>query len=311
MAAHFALLENEGLLHIAGPDALTFLQGQTTCDTRKVDPEHALPGAYCTPKGRMVCDFLLVQLGAEHYGLRMRDDVIAPAAAAFSKYIMFSKAELDAARKDWQVAACWGEEVKAELAASGFAVPAARYESASGDGYTLVQVDDRGEQIEIYIDSQSQPSHIKTLQQALDAGSAEQWQALQIEAGIGRVEGPTSGEFLPQMLNYDITGHVSFNKGCYTGQEIVARLHYRGKAKRRLYLAQLDNSGPLPAGTDLFSPASEQSGGTVVNSAPTAAGCICLVSATEAAIAGGLRTGESDSELVPGTLPYALNDSEA
>jgi folate-binding protein YgfZ len=308
LAAHFALLKNEGLLHIAGPDALTFLQGQTTCDTRKVDPEHALPGAYCTPKGRMVCDFLLVQLGTEHYGLRMRDDVIAPAAAAFGKYIMFSKAELDEARTDWQVAACWGEDVKAVLAASGFAVPSARYESAGGDGCVLVQMDDQGEQIEVYIDSQSQSHHIKALQQALDAGSAEQWQALQIEAGIGRIEGPTSGEFLPQMLNYDITGHVSFNKGCYTGQEIVARLHYRGKAKRRLYLAQLDKSAPLPAGTDLFSPDSEQPGGTVVNSAPTVAGCVCLVTATESAIAGGLRTSDNDHELVPGTLPYALTE---
>ena len=72
MNAHFAKLPGDALLHISGPDTLTFLQGQTTCDTRQVDAGHAVPGAYCTPQGRMVCDFLLAQLDDGHFGLRMR-----------------------------------------------------------------------------------------------------------------------------------------------------------------------------------------------------------------------------------------------
>ena len=85
MYAHFTQLDDEALLHISGPDSLTFLQGQTTCDTRIVSAEQAVSGAYCTPQGRMVCDFLLAALGDDHFGLRMRGDVVPAAAEAFGK----------------------------------------------------------------------------------------------------------------------------------------------------------------------------------------------------------------------------------
>ena len=77
----FTTLPGEGLLHISGPETLGFLQGQTTCDTRRLDASTAIPGAYCTPQGRVVCDFLLLQLGQEHVGLRMRSDILDASAA--------------------------------------------------------------------------------------------------------------------------------------------------------------------------------------------------------------------------------------
>ncbi|WP_165787143.1 YgfZ/GcvT domain-containing protein [Pseudohalioglobus lutimaris] len=308
MPAHYALLKDEGLLHISGPDTLKFLQGQTTCDTRKVDAGHALPGAFCTPKGRMICDFLLAQVSADHYVLRMRNDTVALAATAFGKYIMFSKATLDGDRQDWKTVACWGENVRSALAGLKLSVPSARYAATSGEGYILIQMDDQGEQFEAYLDMQAFPQHFEALAQTMDAGEEEDWRTLQIESGIGRVEAPTSGEFLPQMLNYDVTGHVSFNKGCYTGQEIVARLHYRGKSKRRLYLARFGASVPLPAGTDLFSPGTDQANGTVVNSAAADGGHVCLVSATEAGVAAGLHLRGHDQALEIEPLPYTLPD---
>ncbi|MBE9539587.1 MAG: tRNA-modifying protein YgfZ, partial [Proteobacteria bacterium] len=82
-----------------------------------------------------------------------------------------------------------------------------------------------------------------------------------------RIEAATVEVFIPQMLNYDLTGHVSFDKGCYTGQEVVARLHYRGKPKRRLFQATMEKTLALQAGSALYSSATEQSSGTVVNSA--------------------------------------------
>jgi hypothetical protein len=308
LAANFARLQDESLLHIVGPDTLTFLQGQTTCDTRQVDDGHAVPGAYCTVQGRMVCDFLLLQLAAEHMVLRMRRGILAAATATFGKYIVFSKAELDAQRSDWQVFACWGDEAAATLGQLDMPVPGAQYAVAREEGYALVQLDAKGTQYEVYANVEQHPQHLQALRDAMSEGSEAQWQALQINAGIGRVEGATSGEFLPQMLNYDITGHVNFRKGCYTGQEIVARLHYRGKAKRRLYLASLRGAEPLPAGTDLFTAGTEQASGTVVNSAPQGDGCVCLVSATEAGVAGGLTVAGSTQQLEIGSLPYALPD---
>ena len=296
MTAFYTTLQSEALLHISGPDTLTFLQGQTTCDTRTVDGGHAVPGAYCTPQGRMVCDFLLGQLGNEQFALRLRADTLEAAAATFGKYIVFSKAELDAGRQDWQVVACWGESIVAAFGGLGVTLPGGRYQVTGGDGYLLIQLDEAGQQYEAWIDMAEHADHYQALQDAMSEGSENDWQALQILAGNARVEGPTVEEFLPQMLNYDLTGHVNFKKGCYTGQEIVARLHYRGKPKRRLYLAR-GGTAALAAGSPLFAAGSEQSVGTVVNSARAGDGAVHLVSCTRAGMQGPLHAQDNDAEL--------------
>jgi len=294
LSAFFSLLDHEALLHITGPDSLTFLQGQTTCDTRKVDTGHALPGAYCTPQGRVVCDFLLGQLSEEHYAMRMRADTLAAAARTFGKYIVFSKADLDADRNDWQVVACWGDAAGQALAAALGAIPRQRHEALPGDGFVLFQLDDSGKQFEAWIDRDGHPAHLEALRAALEEASPDTWQALQIRSGIGRVEGPTVEEFLPQMLNYDLTGHVSFDKGCYTGQEIVARLHYRGKAKRRMYLARTPGVNRFAAGTPLYAANGEQPVGNLVNSVPCGEETLCLVTVTEEGAASTLGLGSHD-----------------
>lgn len=307
MNAYYTRLPREALLHINGPDSLTFLQGQTTCDTRQVDTGHALPGAFCTPQGRTICDFLLAQLGEEHYALRLRADILETAAITFGKYIVFSKAELDAKRRDWQVVACWGGTAAKVFADLLDDTPAARYDTVSGEGYVLVQLDDNATQFEAYIDMDRHGDHFAALQAAMEPGTEEAWRALQVRAGMGRVESPTVEEFIPQMLNYDRTGHISFNKGCYTGQEIVARLHYRGKAKRRMYLAELPTCADPEAGKPLYSSGSQQSVGTVVNYAVEEDRTVCLVSATESGVSQGLHLGSVDGPaLTIGALPYPI-----
>lgn len=309
MAANYCSLSMESLLHITGPDTLTFLQGQTTCDTGEVSAERAVPGAYCTPQGRMICDFMLVQLGQDHFALRMRHDTVAAAAAAFGKYIMFSKAELDAARDDWTVIACWGDDSKSALQGLGFSVTSRQYGAASCPGYVVVQVDETGSAFEIYVEAAHRDALLETLSTQLEEAGEAAWQALQISAGIGRVEGSNSGEFLPQMLNYDATGHVNFTKGCYTGQEIVARLHYRGKSKRRMYRVQLDATSAPRAGTEVYPCGSGQACGTVVNFVNTQSGCSGLVTATEAGLAAGLCVNtEDDQPMQVIALPYAVKD---
>ncbi|WP_162846106.1 YgfZ/GcvT domain-containing protein [Seongchinamella sediminis] len=310
MSACYAPLQAEAILHITGPDSLTFLQGQTTCDTRKISSTQALPGAYCNVQGRMVCDFLLLQLAQEHYALRLKADTLDNAAATFGKYIVFSKAELAGGSGDWQLYGCWGEAVADALRSLGMSTPTARYGAATGDGHVLVQMDDAGCQFELYIDGAATPELAGALEAALERCPETQWQALQMRAGIGRVEGPNVAEMLPQMLNYDVTGHVSFSKGCYTGQEIVARLHYRGKAKRRMYLGELPGGAASQAGDSLFSPGSGQGAGTVINAAQLDDRTVCLVTATEQGAAGGLRLASPDGpaiELQP--LPYTVDEA--
>lgn len=277
MSCHYTILDDEALLHIVGPDTLTFLQGQTTCDTRPADAGQAVPGAYCTPKGRVVCDFLLCQIAENHFALRLRREILDSSAAVFGKYIVFSKAELVTDNQSWQAFGCWGEDAATALHSTLSITPdqsgnGKRYSSCHGEGFALVQTDAEGRQFECYINTDSHPELAEKLAATMSPGDANSWKAQQIEQGLGRIEAATVEAFIPQMLNYDLTGFVSFDKGCYTGQEVVARMHYRGKPKRRLYRATLNEGHPLPAGAPLFNTGSQQSVGTVVNSAVGAGG---------------------------------------
>ncbi len=301
----FTTLAGESLLQITGPDALDFLQGQTTCDTRRLNDSTALPGAYCTPQGRVVCDFLLLQLGQDHVGLRMRNDILAAATATFSKYIVFSKAEIEQGPSHWQIGACWGEDAGQVISGLCGSIPGEPFAVAAADGLRVVQIDDSGQLFECYLDRsilEQVPSQLAALQ---SEGGEPRWRARQIAAGFGRIEQATVEQFIPQMLNFDLTGHVSFDKGCYTGQEVIARLHYRGKPKRRMYLAALDQE--TAAGDELYASTSGQSVGNVVNSAPSVKGYAALVVATADGAEAGLHLGSQDGPpLSLQELPYSL-----
>jgi folate-binding protein YgfZ len=131
---------------------------------------------------------------------------------------------------------------------------------------------------------------------------------------VARIEAATSGEFIPQVLNYDITGHISFNKGCYTGQEVVARMHYKGKPKRRLYPATIASGGSaLPAsGEPLYLAGTERPAGHLINCAEPAGDLlVALVTSTREGIASGLRlAGATGAEVITGPPPYPLPELE-
>lgn len=307
MNCNYAPLAQEALLHITGPDTLKFLQGQVTCDTRKVDAAHALPGAYCTPQGRVVCDFLLFEVGHEHFALRMRRDIRAGASAVFGKYIIFSKAKLDATREDWLPVAAWGEAAASALLEVFGAIPMERYGASRTDDAIVVQTDERGHQFECFLNSASSEARLAQIAARMNSATETQWQALQIADGIARIEAATVEEFVPQILNYDLTGHISFNKGCYTGQEVVARLHYRGKPKRRSYTAALSAVGDCTAGAAVFDAQSGQNVGNVVNCCATQDSAVALVAATAGGAQNGLRLGAADGPaLTLGVLPYTV-----
>lgn len=302
--SYYTQLHHESLLHIRGPDTLTFLQGQTTCDTRELEGARALPGVYCTPKGRVVCDFLLSELGEDHLALRMRQDVVENAAATFGKYIVFSKAELDTDNTQWQMLGVWGIDVRSKLQSLCDAVPDQQYCASRGDNYVLIQIDEKGQQFECYLQAESATDLYSELTSRLTEADETEWQSLQIEQGIGRIEAATIEEFIPQVINYDLTGHISFNKGCYTGQEVVARLHYRGKSKRRMHLAALPQQAA--AGDPIFSD-SEHSIGNVVNCAASEGGFNALIVATESCLADDLHLESIGGPVLTlKELPYSL-----
>ena len=309
MNCHYAPLPGEALLHITGPDTLTFLQGQTTCDTTALSAERAVAGVYCTPKGRVVCDFLLTLLGEEHYALRMRRAIRSNAATVFGKYIIFSKATIDAERDDWLVLGVWGEDASALILDTFGEVPAGRYDAISGDGYCLVQVDG-GDRFECHYDPARAATLIDTLQSKSEAASEEQWRAAEIQQGIARMDEGLVDEFVPQTLNYDITGHISFTKGCYTGQEVVARLHYRGTPKRRSFIAHLPKGTQTSPMQDIYADEGGNSIGDIVNAEDFGDETIALVAITTASTDSSLHLGGDNSEpLSLHALPYTLEAS--
>lgn len=304
---HYARLQQEALLHISGPDALTFLQGQTTCDTRVIDGEHALPGAYCTPQGRVVCDFLLCELGPEHYAMRLRRDIRAASSATFGKYIVFSKATLDENRDDWLALGVWGPDATRALDGVFGNAPAQRFGAQSGDGFVIVRTDDEGRQYECFFEESRAAGYLEKMAATMQPGNETAWRAQQIADGLARIEAHTVEEYVPQSLNYDITGHISFDKGCYTGQEVVARLHYRGTPKRRTYLAALPAETDCKAGDKVLDATTGKPVGSIVNAVVAENYTGVLVEATADGLANGLQLDDgSGTTLEPGTLPYAL-----
>lgn len=309
--SYYCELEADALLHLTGPDSQAFLQGQTSCDSSAVSAQTAVEGVYCTPQGRVVCDFLLCQLDDNHFGLRMRRALRKTAAETFGKYIIFSKAELDAERDDWSCFALWGDTAEACVVALAGRAPGAALSCVETPSALWVQRDEAAQQFECYVRPDQSEALRAELEQHLTRGSEADWQALQIIAGRARIE-PTLGEALvPQTLNYDLTGHINFKKGCYTGQEVVARLHYRGTPKRRTHIATTSLEQPPSAGTPVYCAGKEQSVGTIINSAAQGPGSIVLVATTEQGVEEGLHLESPNGPaLTLGTLPYAISASD-
>lgn len=299
-----SLSRHEALLHVSGPEALKFLQGQTTCDTRSIGPSQAARGVYCTPQGRVICDFLLAQLAHDHYALRLRREIREPVVSVLSKYSIFSKVTLGGEREDWLVAGVHGVDAADTLEQIFGSVPQADLRCVSGEQFLLVQTGSAGDTFECFMAAASPwPA---TLANAFASLDAQCWRHHELSAGIARVEGCTLGEFVPQVLNYDLTGHISFTKGCYTGQEVVARLHYRGRSKRRSFIFQLPSGAQAQAGDTLVNSEGKQVG-SVINSACCDGDSRILAATGLEDVNTELRLGAADGvALIAVNMPYRV-----
>ncbi len=259
-----AVLPHYGLLAINGPDTAKFLQGQTTCNLDEIDDTHTRPGAYCTPKGRMVTSFQLARLNSENYLLRMRRPLVESSQAVLAKYIVFSKAEQYNASDKYLVVGLHGDKAKAAINTAFGTTPKGLHESVINDGNIAIQLDQTGKTFECWVLADNVPTLWPTLSDGLHLQGSQSWELLAIRHGQGEVTEQTTEAFTPQMLNYQITGAVSFTKGCYTGQEVVARLHYKGKLKRHMYRIMVEAS-PLSPGATIYNSTGEQRIGEIVN----------------------------------------------
>ncbi|WP_416364199.1 YgfZ/GcvT domain-containing protein [Pseudomonas sp. NFX183] len=303
-SAFFCPLSHEGVLAVRGADAAKFLQGQLTCNLNYLSDTQASLGARCTQKGRMQSSFRILLQG-DGVLLAMASELLEPQLADLKKYAVFSKSKLTDESAAWVRFGL--SNADQALASLGLELPAETDSVTRSD--TLIAIRVSPGRSELWVPVEHAETVRAQLATQLQPADLNQWLLGQIRAGIGQVMPQTRELFIPQMLNLQAVGGVSFKKGCYTGQEIVARMQYLGKLKRRLYRLSLDATELPEPGTPLFAPSHNSAIGEVVIAAK-ADQCVELLAVlqAEAADSGDVHLGTLEGpSLQLLDLPYQLD----
>ncbi|WP_414451748.1 folate-binding protein YgfZ [Burkholderia sp. 22PA0099] len=306
----YAALPQFGIIDVAGDDAATFLHSQLTNDVEHLDAASVRLAGYCSPKGRLLASFTTWR-SANGVRLLVSKDIQPAVQKRLSMFVLRAKAKLgDAAEL---VATGFAGDVREALSGLFEALPDGVHTKLDGPAGTLMRLPDAADRPRyLWIATREQfDAAAPALDGKLARVSPAVWDWLEIRAAEPRITQPVVEQFVPQMVNYDVIGAVNFRKGCYPGQEIVARSQYRGTIKRRTALvhAEVEPNTARP-GTELFH--SEDPGqpcGMIVNAAASPEGGIdALVEIKLAAQEGGsVHLGAADGpalRFLP--LPYAL-----
>lgn len=259
-------LSCNGLIAVSGSDSVTFLQGQLTNDI-KLLAQGAQWNGYCTAKGRLLALFYSFSINEVIY-LQCPRELIPDLIKRLRVFVLRSKVLIEDA-SDRLVALGLSSEA---LASHIAALPATVHQSAQTHDGTLIRLADAGnlQRALFLIDSARASASWQTFSAAFSPASTADWESLEIQAGVPQVYAATKEQFVPQMINLDALNGINFKKGCYTGQEIVARTHYLGKVKRRTLLAQLPAGAARPQAGDALHDAQQQEAGQLVRVAPSA-----------------------------------------
>lgn len=256
-------LTHLGLISCAGDDARDFLHNQFTSDINHLKTGQFQHSAWCNAKGRMQASFM-VWREADRYQMLLAADLLAPTAKRLGMFILRSKVRLNTEDQTRVLLGVSGPQAGAALAAAGLPVPA---ENATADFATGSVVHFEAQRYILSLDAAAAPDAWRQLATQATKAAAPVWQWLDIRAGLPLVSLATKEEFVPQMANFERIGGVSFHKGCYPGQEIIARTQYLGKVKRHLF--RVTASEALVPGTLLYSSAvPDQSCGMIASAAP-------------------------------------------
>lgn len=298
-----AELSHLGIIRVVGDDAAKFLQGQLTQDVALMSLSDARLAAFCNAKGRMQASFVVFKRAETEFFLVCNRDILAQTLKRLSMFVMRAKAKLTDASAEFLLFGLAGDAIESIAASARHAWATSHFDDKSvvflypGAGLTRAL-------------------WCAPVGTAVPAGvtlSPDVWAWLEVQSGIAMITQPIFEAFVPQMLNYESVGGVSFKKGCYPGQEIVARSQFRGTLKRRAYLV---HGGLLPAvGQEVFHASdAEQPCGLVAAWAPNPAGgfdAIVSMQTSAAADAENGRltlgsAGSQDAALTLLPLPYPL-----
>ncbi|MHB0985010.1 MAG: CAF17-like 4Fe-4S cluster assembly/insertion protein YgfZ [Sulfuricella sp.] len=292
-----------GIIGVSGEESQTFLQGQTTNDVR-LPAERAQHNSLCTPKGRMLASFLLWREN-DGYLLQLPASLQVAIQKRLAMYVLRAKVKIHDAGEEFVRLGMAGAGAERVLQKRFGTLPADALGISRHAAATIVRLG--ATRFEIIAKAEQGPALWDELSKEARAVGSARWEWLDIQAGIPVILPQTQEQFTPQMANYEALGGVSFNKGCYTGQEIVARTQYLGKVKRRLYLAHLDTDSSPQPGDELFG--AEQSAGMAVNVQASPGGGFDLLAVipTSSVEAGDIRWKSPDGPILQFLpLPYPI-----
>ena len=287
-------LAHWGVIRARGADAARFLHGQLTSDMLNLGTGRAVPAGFCSAKGRLQASFIVWAGEADEILLAGSASLLAPTLKRLSMFVMRAQCKLDDATAELPLHGLAGP---AALALLGDAQPWECRRSAAG---TAIRLPD-AQGVPRAMLAGTAPSGVTPL-------DADTWRWLEVSSGVPVIEASTVDQFVPQMVNFELVGGVNFKKGCYPGQEVVARSQYRGTLKRRGTL--LRSPQPMAAGQEVYHSADPgQPAGTVALAAgPVDGAYLALTELKLAALQGGsLHLGAADgATMTPAPLPYEL-----
>ncbi|HEU0200686.1 MAG TPA: folate-binding protein [Burkholderiaceae bacterium] len=309
-----AALDELGVVEVRGADAEAFLQNQLTADIAAVEAGRLQAAGCCTPKGRLLATFRLWRGGdatVPEFCLLTPREVLAPALTRLAMFVLRAKVKLADASANWKSYALAGPGTTEQLTAVGVDAPAVGL-AVRHEGALLARLPDAprvAERFLLIVPAERAAAWQERLQFATAVDSGVFWWT-QIDAGVPDVFAATREKFVPQMINFEVLGGVSFKKGCYPGQEIVARSQYLGKLRRRMSIAH--TGGTTCAGANVFAAGEAQPIGVVVMAAATPEGGMDVLLERPVDRAVTLHAGAADGPiLTERALPYALFDPTA
>ena len=259
-----APLAELGVISVTGEDAARFLHGQLTNDVEHLGAGHLSLNGYCTAKGRLLATFR-VRRDEKAILLLLPRELLPGVLKRLSMFVLRAKAKLVDASEAWRVLALFGTGAEAKLRALGCPAPAAAGDCAPFGSAQVARLHGSARVRERFLVLAAAAERLAAGLAELPAVASGAFWWSEIDAGVPTVFASTQEKFVPQMINFELVGGVSFSKGCYPGQEVVARSQYRGKLKRRMQLAHC--AAAAPAGADVFSAGDAEATGTVVMAA--------------------------------------------
>jgi folate-binding protein YgfZ len=293
-------LDDWGVIRAHGPDAATLLHGLLTQDVANLRDDEARLAGLCSPKGRLLASFVAWKAAADDILLACSKDLLPPTLKRLSMFVLRAKCKLADATADSALYGLAGERAHAWL---GDAAPARAWGAASRGAARVVRLPDAaGVPRHLLVqDTSAPPPDLPALDPAY-------WAWLEVRSAVARITAATAEQFVPQMVNFELVGGVNFQKGCYPGQEVVARSQYRGTLKRRAMLFDVSGAELRPGMEVFHSEDPGQPAGMVANAAQFGGRSSALVEVKLAALtSGALHAGAADGPVLqPVELPYPL-----